>query len=108
MTAKNEFNGIQVPAMAAELNRLVFTRKAHQMRIALTTTSFRQNQGAERFVINLAKGLLGAGEKVHLIGRLKKPRALEAFLNREIRRDFKSRLQAPRNSPVSNPGANNP
>ncbi len=51
------------------------------MRIGLTTTSFRWDQGAERFVINLAKGLLLDGQEVHVIGRLEKMNAHEQFLD---------------------------
>ncbi len=51
------------------------------MKIGLTTTSFRWDQGAERFVINLTKGLLKAGQEVHVIGRLEKMNALEQFLD---------------------------
>lgn len=51
------------------------------MKIGLTTTSFRWDQGAERFVINLAKGLLLDGQEVHVIGRLEKMNAHEQFLD---------------------------
>jgi len=51
------------------------------MRIGLTTTSFRCDQGAERFVINLARGLLHAGHEVHVVGRLEKVNALAPFLD---------------------------
>ncbi len=51
------------------------------MKIGLTTTSFRTDQGAERFVVNLAKGLLQAGQQVHVVGRLEQPAALEEFLD---------------------------
>ncbi|MBU2646433.1 glycosyltransferase family 4 protein [bacterium] len=47
----------------------------------MTTTSFRWDQGAERFVINLAKGLLQDGQEVHVIGRLEKMNAHEQFLD---------------------------
>ncbi len=49
------------------------------MKIGLTTTSFRCDQGAERFVVNLAKGLLNSGHQVHVIGRLEKSDHLESF-----------------------------
>ncbi|MBU2515586.1 glycosyltransferase family 4 protein [bacterium] len=50
------------------------------MKIGLTTTSFRWDQGAERFVVNLAKGLLTSGHEVHVIGRLEKSNILDEFL----------------------------
>ncbi len=51
------------------------------MKIGLTTTSFRWDQGAERFVVNLAKGLLNSGHEVHVIGRLEKRNILDEFLD---------------------------
>jgi UDP-glucose:(heptosyl)LPS alpha-1,3-glucosyltransferase len=51
------------------------------MKIGLTTTSFRTDRGAERFVINLAYGLLRADQTVHVIGRLEKPEMLSGFLD---------------------------
>lgn len=49
------------------------------MKIGLTTTSFRTDKGAERFVVNLSKGLLQADQEVHLIGRLEHKDTYEAF-----------------------------
>lgn len=51
------------------------------MIIGLTTTSFRIDQGAEKFVVNLAHGLLLAGHTVHVIGRLEHKPSLEQFLD---------------------------
>ena len=51
------------------------------MKIGLTTTSFRWDQGAERFVINFARGLLQDGHEVHVIGRLEKMNAYQQFID---------------------------
>ncbi len=61
------------------------------MKIGLTTTSFRWDQGAERFVVNLTRGLLNENHEVHVIGRLEKAGVLEVFLD-SLSREHRNRF----------------